>query len=114
MVTLRENLQDGRESEAIGTIPVGETETGKTRYLLARAQTRTRQQWLEYQPENERTLVECDECQETLRTIRWVTNNPHGFGYFKPVYEECSRHPQLFSQWVADLTQNMNYLHQRR
>lgn len=84
------------------------------RSLNEKATTWTRQKWLELQPQHEQTIVQCETCQENLRELSWVTDNPHGFGYFQPVYRECSSHRDLFVQWVIDITRAMNYLYQRQ
>lgn len=93
--------------------------TGKTppeyvRSMAMRARTRTRQKWLEYQPKNEQTLVDCEECQDKLRELTWMSDDTHGFGYLEPVFEECRTHSDLFIQWVTDLTTTLNRLHQNR
>lgn len=88
--------------------------TGSIRSMVMRARTRTRQKWLEFQPENEQIMVNCDECRTKLRELTWISDDTHGFGYLEPIFEECEVHSQLFTNWVADLTTALNQLHQQR
>lgn len=62
------------------------------------ARERVREQWRKTRSEDLETLEACDPCLEKITVTEWQLSDDRQS--IEPIYEECSEHPQLMSDWI--------------